>query len=57
MISHPSSLLSGHLDASEGVGGLGGDQEGIPIGMGAGAEPLGMTKGKDLPNGMDEDSK
>jgi len=38
----------GHLDASEGVGGLGGDQEGIPIGMGAGAEPLGMAKGKPM---------
>lgn len=45
----------GHLDASEGVGGLGGDQDGIPIGMGAGAEPLGMAKGKGgMPNGMEE---
>lgn len=37
----------GHIhDASEGVGGLGGDADGVPIGMGAGAEPLGMSKGK-----------
>jgi len=37
----------GHIhDATEGVGGLGGDADGVPIGMGAGAEPLGMAKGK-----------
>lgn len=51
----------GHLDASEGVGGLGGDQDGVPIGMGAGAEPLGMAKGKDMSDGatmqgLNEDS-
>jgi len=50
----------GHIhdvhDASEGVGGLGGDADGVPIGMGAGAEPLGMSKGKEMHgiNGMDD---
>lgn len=40
----------GHIhDATEGVGGLGGDADGMPIGMGAGAEPLGMAKGKGGP--------
>ena len=44
---HFSSTV-GHIhDATEGVGGLGGDADGMPVGMGAGAEPLGMSKGKE----------
>jgi len=47
----------GKPQASAGIEGLGGDMNGIPTGMGAGAEPLGAFENEDMPPAMDTDNQ
>ena len=49
--------FSGKPQASAGFEGLGGDMNGIPTGMGAGAEPLGAFENEETPPVMDTDNQ